>query len=57
VAADSNRVASLLAWLWAALGDYMRDEVPLMQAHGLEVVREDYGPWSSVHVTVGTVPA
>ena len=56
-AIDGNRTARLLAWLWAAFGDYMRDEVPLMQALGLSAVRTDFGPWNSVHVTVGTLPA
>jgi phosphatidylethanolamine/phosphatidyl-N-methylethanolamine N-methyltransferase len=55
-AMDGNGVARLLARLWAALGDYMRDEVPYMAARGLSVVREDYGPWHSVHVTRGIVP-
>lgn len=53
-AQDGNAMARFLAWLWAAFGDYMRDEVPLMDAHGLTVTREDYGPWGCVHVTVGT---
>ncbi len=52
-ALDGNPMARFLAWLWAAFGDYMRDEVPLMKAHGLTVTREDYGPWGCVHVTVG----
>jgi ubiquinone/menaquinone biosynthesis C-methylase UbiE len=53
-AQDGNTMAHFLAQLWAAFGDYMRDEVPLMEAHGLTVTREDYGPWGCVHVTVGT---
>jgi len=54
-AQDGNTMAHLLAQLWSAFGDYMRDEVPLMEAHGLtKVTREDYGPWGCVHVTVGT---
>ena len=52
-AQDGNPVARFLAWLWAAFGDYMRDETPLMVAQDLDVVREDYGPWDCVHVTVG----
>lgn len=55
-ARDGNAMAHFLAQLWAAFGDYMRDEVPLMEAHGLAVTREDYGPWRCVHVTVGTKP-
>jgi ubiquinone/menaquinone biosynthesis C-methylase UbiE len=55
-ASDRNVVAHLLAKAWASLGDYMRDEVPLMEARGLMVEREEYGPWSSVHVVVGTRP-
>ncbi len=55
-AADGNLFAHLLARLWEAFGDYMRDEVPLMKAHGLVVEREEYGPWGCVHVVVGTRP-
>jgi len=51
---DCNPMARFLAWLWEALGDYVRDEGPLMKARGLRVRREDYGPWGCVHVTVGT---
>jgi ubiquinone/menaquinone biosynthesis C-methylase UbiE len=51
---DGNAMARFLAQLWSALGDYMRDEVPMMQARGLSVTREDFGPWGCVHVTVGT---
>ena len=53
-ALDGNAMARFLAQLWSALGDYMRDEVPLMKARGLTATREDYGPWNCVHVTVGT---
>ena len=56
-ASDRNRFAHLLASAWTALGDYMRDEVPLMEARGLAVTREEYGPWGCVHVVVGTQPA
>jgi ubiquinone/menaquinone biosynthesis C-methylase UbiE len=56
-AADGNRMAHLLANAWAALGDYMRDEVALMEAHGLAVTREEYGPWCCVHVVVGIRPS
>lgn len=55
-AQDGNVMARLLARLWSAFGDFMRDEVPLMRARGLAVVREDYGPWRCVHVTLGTLP-
>jgi ubiquinone/menaquinone biosynthesis C-methylase UbiE len=55
-ASDGNLVAHLLARLWAAVGDYIRDEVPLMEARGLAVEREEYGPWRCVHVVVGTRP-
>ncbi|MBN2393372.1 MAG: methyltransferase domain-containing protein [Anaerolineae bacterium] len=55
-AQDGNAMAHFLAQLWAAFGDYMRDEVPLMEAQGLTVTREDYGPWGCVHVTVGKKP-
>jgi SAM-dependent methyltransferase len=54
-AADGNSMAHWLARLWEAFGDYMRDEVPLMEARGLDVVREEYGPWGCVHVVVGTL--
>lgn len=53
---DGNTMAHLLAWLWEWLGDYMRDEVPLMVARGLSVLREEYGPWGCVHVVIGTKP-
>jgi ubiquinone/menaquinone biosynthesis C-methylase UbiE len=56
-ASDGNPIARLLARTWEALGDYMRDEVPLMEARGLAVEREEYGPWGCVHVVVGTRPA
>lgn len=55
-ASNGNVAAHLLAGAWTLLGDYMRDEVPLMEARGLTVEREEYGPWSSVHVVVGTRP-
>jgi ubiquinone/menaquinone biosynthesis C-methylase UbiE len=55
-ASDGNLVAHLLARAWAALGDYMRDEVPLFKARGLEVERDEYGPWGCVHVVIGTRP-
>lgn len=51
-----NRMAHWLSELWEFLGDYMRDEVPLMQAQGLDVHREEYGPWGCIHVVVGTRP-
>jgi ubiquinone/menaquinone biosynthesis C-methylase UbiE len=54
-AMDGNVAARWLAALWSAAGDYMRDERPTMAAHGLEVVREDAGPFGAVHVVVGTV--
>jgi ubiquinone/menaquinone biosynthesis C-methylase UbiE len=55
-ARDGNRAARFLARLWEAMGDYMRDEAPLLEARGLAVARQDYGPWRCVHVTVGTLP-
>jgi demethylmenaquinone methyltransferase/2-methoxy-6-polyprenyl-1,4-benzoquinol methylase len=55
-ARDHNAVAHWLAQLWELFGDYIRDEVPLMEARGLITQREEYGPWGSVHVTVGTRP-
>jgi ubiquinone/menaquinone biosynthesis C-methylase UbiE len=55
-AQNGNPFAKGLAVLWEILGDYMRDEVPLMEALGLKVQREDYGPWDSVHVVVGERP-
>jgi ubiquinone/menaquinone biosynthesis C-methylase UbiE len=56
-ASDENFMAHMLARAWTALGDYMRDEVPLMETQGLAVNREEYGPWRCVHVVVGTKPA
>jgi ubiquinone/menaquinone biosynthesis C-methylase UbiE len=53
-ASDGNMIAHLLARAWVLLGDYMRDEVPLMEARGLAVEREEYGPWGSIHVVAGT---
>ena len=55
-ASDGNPMAHLLARLWTALGDYMRDEVPPMEARELDVQREEYGPWRCVHVVTGTRP-
>ncbi|MFN2199602.1 MAG: class I SAM-dependent methyltransferase [Caldilineaceae bacterium] len=55
-AMDGNRMAHLLARCWEAMGDFMRDEVPLMMARGLAAQRVDYGPWDCVHVTVGVLP-
>jgi ubiquinone/menaquinone biosynthesis C-methylase UbiE len=55
-AADGNLFARLLARLWELFGDYMRGEVPLMEARGLAVEREEYGPGGCVHVVVGTRP-
>lgn len=55
-AQDGNAMAHFLAQLWSAFGDYMRDEAPLMKAHGLTVTREDCGPWGCVHITVGAKP-
>ena len=55
-AADGNVCARFLAWLWELFGDFMRDEVVLMEARGLTVEREEYGPWRCVHVVVGTRP-
>ncbi len=55
-ALDGNRTAHLLARTWEAMGDFMRDERPLLQARGLAAQRVDYGPWNCVHVTVGELP-
>jgi ubiquinone/menaquinone biosynthesis C-methylase UbiE len=52
-ALDGNRMAWALARSWEAMGDFMRDERPLMEGLGLEVQREDYGPWGCVHIVVG----
>jgi len=56
-APDGNLVAHLLAKLWEFLGDYMRDETPIMHAAGLEVYREAFGPWKCIHTVVGVKPA
>jgi len=53
-ASDGNWVAHLLAQTWRALGDYIRDERPLMTERRLDVQREEFGPCNCVHVTVGT---
>jgi ubiquinone/menaquinone biosynthesis C-methylase UbiE len=55
-ATDGNAMAHLLANAWEAMGDYMRDEAALIEARGLSVEREEYGPWGCVHVVVGTLP-
>ena len=55
-APDGNLVAHLLAKLWEFLGDYMRDETPIMHAAGLEVYREAFGPWKCIHTVVGVKP-
>ena len=55
-ATNGNCVAHLLAQTWSAMGDYMRDEAPLMRARGLTVTRQDYGPFNSVHIVVGVRP-
>ena len=56
-ALDGNCTAHLLARAWEALGDFMRDEAPLMAARGLAVQRDDYGPWGCVHVIAGVLPS
>ncbi|MBN1937927.1 MAG: class I SAM-dependent methyltransferase [Anaerolineae bacterium] len=53
-AADGNAMVHFLARLWEQLGDYIRDEAPLMESRGLRVVRKEYGPWGCVHIVVGT---
>jgi ubiquinone/menaquinone biosynthesis C-methylase UbiE len=55
-ASNGNLFARLLARAWESIGDYMRDEVPLMEAHGLVVTREECGPWGCVHVVSGVKP-
>lgn len=45
--------AHVLARLWAFFGDYIRDEVPLLEARGLSVTREEYGPGGCVHIVSG----
>lgn len=55
-ALDNNRIAAFFARLWESLGPTMRDERPLLEARGLITFREDYGPWHTVHVTVGLKP-
>lgn len=53
---DGDIFASILARTWESLGDYMRDERPLLAELGLAVEREEYGPWGCVHIVCGTVP-
>jgi ubiquinone/menaquinone biosynthesis C-methylase UbiE len=55
-AQDGNVMAYLLAQLWSALGDFMRDERALMVKQGLTVTRQDFGPWHCVHVVAGELP-
>jgi ubiquinone/menaquinone biosynthesis C-methylase UbiE len=55
-AMDGNLPSRVLAAMWEAMGDYMRDEVWLLTARGLRTLRVDYGPWGAVHLTVGIVP-
>ncbi len=55
-ARNGNLLAHGLAILWQWLGDYMRDEVPLMQARGLSVLREEFGPGGCIHLVVGICP-
>ena len=55
-ARNNNRMASFLAWIWETLGDYMRDDDEILSNLGLLVTREDFGPWDSVHITVGEKP-
>jgi ubiquinone/menaquinone biosynthesis C-methylase UbiE len=45
--------AHVLAQLWEAIGDHIRDEVPVMEARGLDVTREEFGPGGCVHVVAG----
>ncbi len=51
--AQGTWFAWALARLWETLGDYMRDEVPLLEARGLAVEREEFGPGGCVHVVAG----
>lgn len=53
---DTTWFAHVLARLWEAIGDYIRDEVPLMEERGLDVTREEFGPGGCVHVVAGTLP-
>ena len=54
---DGNLMARLLAGAWTLIGDYIRDEGPLMEEQGLVgVKREEYGPWSHIHAVVGIRP-
>jgi hypothetical protein len=55
-ASDGNIGAYLLARLWEAFGDYMRDEAKEMANQGLAVRRKEFGPWGCVHLVVGTLP-
>jgi ubiquinone/menaquinone biosynthesis C-methylase UbiE len=52
---EDTRFAHALAQLWEAIGDYIRDEVPVMEARGLDVTREEFGPGGCVHVVAGTL--
>ncbi len=51
---SGTRFAAALASLWELCGDYIRDEVPLLEARGFTVAREAFGPGGCVHVVAGT---
>ncbi len=55
-APDGNLAAHLLAKLWEFLGDYIRDEAPIMRSAGLDVHSEAFGPWNCIHTVVGLKP-
>lgn len=49
---NGNYFAAALARTWELMGDYMRDERPLLARRGFSVEREEYGPGGCVHLVV-----
>jgi ubiquinone/menaquinone biosynthesis C-methylase UbiE len=54
---DRNRIGSLLARMWEAGGDFMRDEAALMGQAGLDVIlRREFGAFNHIRLVVGRKP-
>jgi ubiquinone/menaquinone biosynthesis C-methylase UbiE len=55
---DGNRIATALARMWEAGGDFMRDEAGLMRQADFEVVvRREFGAFDQIRLVVGRKPA
>jgi ubiquinone/menaquinone biosynthesis C-methylase UbiE len=55
---DGNRIATALARMWEAGGDFMRDEAGLMRQADFEVVvRREFGAFDHIRLVVGRKPA